>query len=207
MRTAVLNPSFAPSMNDSAIDGIIIKSDKDKEHDYEKTKPSTTTDGYISTDKAKDIALKHATVTDYYDYDVEFEYEDGYAVYEIDFETDTKEYEYVIDAKTGKIIYSDVESEDDDDKHPTSGGNNSSSNSGNTSSSTSLISKGKAKDIALKHAGVTKYYDYDVELDTEKGVKVYEIDFETDEYEYEYEINAKTGKIISSDKERRDFDD
>ena len=192
----------------NAIDGTIIKSDKDKEHNYETTEPITSPAGnYISKDKAKEIALNHAKVTEYYDYDIEFDYDDGYAVYEIDFETDTKEYEYVINAKTGAIIYSEVETEDDDDRRPTSNNSESSSNGGSTSTNTSLISKGKAKSIALNHAGVTNYYDYDIELDTENGIKVYEIDFETDEYEYEYEINAKTGKIIKSDKERKDLDD
>lgn len=184
----------------NALDGTIVKSDKDTEFDYEKIEPSgNTSNAYIGKEKAKEIALGHAQVTDYYDYDIEFDYDDGYATYEIDFETDTKEYEYTINAKTGEIIHSEVESEDDDDRKPSSNSSNS--------TNTSLISKGKAKRIALNHAGVTNYYDYDVELDTDNGVKVYEIDFETDEYEYEYEINAKTGKIINHDVERKDSDD
>ena len=188
----------------NAVDGTIIKSDKDKEHNYEKPEPTqNTTSGYISKTKAKEIALNHAKVTDYYDYDIEFDYENGVAVYEIDFETDTKEYEYVINAKTGNVIFYEVESEDDTSSTKPSQKPSSSS----SSTSSSLISKGKAKTIALNHAGVTNYYDYDVELDTENGIKVYEIDFETKDYEYEYEINAKTGKIIKSDKERKDLDD
>lgn len=181
----------------NAIEGTIIKSDKDKEHSYEKPKP-TSSNTYISKAKAKEIVLEHAKVSEYYDYDVEFDYEDGYAVYEIDFETEFKEYEYIINAKTGDILYYDTEVEEGNNKV-----NNNTSN--NTSISTSnLITKGKAKNIALNHAGVTTYYDFDIELDTEKGIKIYEVDFETKEYEYEYEINAKTGKIINSDKERKD---
>ena len=180
----------------NAIDGSIIKSDKDKEHEYKKEEPSTSTTSYISKDEAKKIALGHAKVDKYYDYDIEFDYDDGYAVYEIDFETEFKEYEYVINAKTGDIIFSEVDSENDN--------NSTKPSTKPTSTSTTLISKGKAKTIALNHADVTNYYDYDIELDNKNGVKIYEIDFETKEYEYEYEINATTGKILKSEKERRD---
>lgn len=179
----------------NAIDGSIIKSDKDSEFDYEK-KETTTTGNYISKDKAKQVALDHAKVTNYYDYDIEFDYDDGYAIYEIDFETETKEYEYTINAKTGEILYHEVESE-----------NNNKPSTNTTQSTSNLITKGKAKSIALEYAGVTKYFDYDIELDNDKGTKVYEIDFETVDYEYEYEINAENGKIITFDKERKDLDD
>ena len=104
--------------------------------------------------------------------------------------------EYVINAKTGDIIFSEVDSENDN--------NSTKPSTKPTSTSTTLISKGKAKTIELNHADVTNYYDYDIELDNKNGVKIYEIDFETKEYEYEYEINATTGKILKSEKERRD---
>ncbi len=68
-----------------------------------------------------------------------------------------------------------------------------------------LITKAKAKSIALKNAGVKakNIFDYEISLEKEKGIWVYEIDFETKKYEYEYEINAKSGKVIRKDIERR----
>lgn len=66
-----------------------------------------------------------------------------------------------------------------------------------------LISRGDAQRIALDHAGVTERQatPTKVELDIEDGKYVYEIDFLAGNMEYEYDINAKTGAIISADKE------
>ena len=66
-----------------------------------------------------------------------------------------------------------------------------------------LISQGEAQNIALEHAGVTQRQSTPtkVELDKEKGKYIYEIDFIAGNMEYEYDINAKTGAIISADKD------
>ena len=68
-----------------------------------------------------------------------------------------------------------------------------------------VIGYSKAKSIALKDASVksSAVSEYEAELDKERGIYVYEIDFEAGKYEYEYKINAKTGKIIFKEKERR----
>ena len=65
------------------------------------------------------------------------------------------------------------------------------------------ITKDKAIDIALKHAGLKKnaVYELDAELDYKYGQKVYEVDFEYKEHDYEYFINAESGKIVKSFKE------
>ena len=72
------------------------------------------------------------------------------------------------------------------------------------SSSSSLISKSKAIDIALKHAGLKKSQvrELECELDRENGVQVYEVSFDYGKYDYDYEINAVSGKIIFSEKEK-----
>lgn len=66
-----------------------------------------------------------------------------------------------------------------------------------------LISQSEAQRIALEHAGVTERQatPTKIELDAEKGKYIYEIDFLAGDMEYEYDINAKTGAIISADKE------
>ena len=61
---------------------------------------------YIGVDKAKEIALTHAGVNES---DVTFQkaklsYDDGQHEYELEFYSDTVEYDYEIDAHTGKII-------------------------------------------------------------------------------------------------------
>ncbi len=65
------------------------------------------------------------------------------------------------------------------------------------------ISKDKAKEIALKHAGLTEaeITRYKSELDLERDVLVYEIEFDSGNYEYDYEINASNGEIIKSEKD------
>lgn len=75
-----------------------------------------------------------------------------------------------------------------------------------TASDKNYIGVDRAKEIALQNAGML---DSDViftetKLDYEDGIMVYEIEFTSGGYEYEYEINAKTGDIITSEK---DFDD
>ena len=72
-----------------------------------------------------------------------------------------------------------------------------------TNAPQTLISEDEAKSIALNHAGVSagEIRHYEIKLDRDDGVYVYEIEFETSSYEYDYEINAATGAIIESDRE------
>lgn len=69
------------------------------------------------------------------------------------------------------------------------------------------ISRDNAKKIALENAGVNEsdIFDYEAELDYERGVLTYEISFETKEFEYDYDINATDGAIIKSEKEPNDI--
>lgn len=68
----------------------------------------------------------------------------------------------------------------------------------------SLIGASKAGSVALSHAGLAKSQvrDFECELDNERGVKVYEVSFDYGRYDYEYEIDAVSGKILRSEKER-----
>lgn len=73
-------------------------------------------------------------------------------------------------------------------------------NSGDTKS---MLSENEAKEIALKDAGVdeTAISNYKIKLDTDDGIKQYEIDFDADGYEYDYDIDASSGQILEKDKE------
>ncbi|MFY9482539.1 MAG: PepSY domain-containing protein, partial [Tissierellaceae bacterium] len=123
--------------------------------------------------------------------------DDGRRIYEVDFEVGSKDYEYDIDAYTGKIIKYEIDEDDDDDKRPSSGGSSQKepTKPGNTQT---VIGIEKAKSIAFNHAGVAAadVRDLDVELDEDDGRKIYEIDFEFGDREYEYDIDAYTGKIL-----------
>ena len=63
----------------------------------------------------------------------------------------------------------------------------------------------EALDIALEE-GVTQDGIRNVRnrLDLEDGIWVYEIDFAAGDIEYSYDVNAQTGSIVESDRERAD---
>ena len=75
----------------------------------------------------------------------------------------------------------------------------------------SYISHDEALDAALRHAGIdrSQISAAEIEMDCEKGIIIYEVEFDCDGYEYEYEIDASTGELISSEKESyaEDHDD
>lgn len=66
------------------------------------------------------------------------------------------------------------------------------------------ITPDEAKAIALQDAGLkeTEVRDLEVELDKDDGVLHFDVDFEKDGYDYDYEIDATSGKILKSHKER-----
>lgn len=68
----------------------------------------------ITADKAKEIALSHAEITasDAAFIKAELDYDDGRLIYDIEFVAKNIEYEYEIDADSGKIIDFDKEIDD-----------------------------------------------------------------------------------------------
>lgn len=86
------------------------------------------------------------------------------------------------------------------------GQNSDNYSSQGTNSQDVKISREKAKEIALKHANLKAedITDYEIDLDNENGVLVYEISFDHNTHEYDYEIDANTGDIKHSNKEIKD---
>ena len=148
---------------------------------------------YLGEAKAREIALNHAGISAAQATFVrsQFEYDDGRAVYDVDFWSGNKEYDYEIDARSGAIVSYDFDIEG---YVPGS--------SGGTQSSAD-IGAGKAKTIALNHAGVSENqaYDMDIELDDEDGTLVYEVEFKSGNMEYDYEIDAASGTILKHEAE------
>lgn len=99
-----------------ASNGKIISYDKDIEN-YKIPRKNTSSSTYIGKAKAKSIALKDAGVSasSATFTKTKLDYEDGIRVYEIEFYTNSAEYEYEINARTGKIRDVDVEHFDRDD--------------------------------------------------------------------------------------------
>ena len=155
-----------------------------------------TPNQYISKAQAKAIALKHAGLKEQ---DVKFvngyiSYDDGRAEYEIEFHKGNKEYDYEIDALTGKILDYDHDIESFSISHA-------------KPENSTYITKAKAKAIALQHAGLKEqdvkfingYISYD------DGRAEYEIEFHKGNKEYDYEIDALTGKILDYDHDIESF--
>lgn len=163
--------------------------------------------GYIGKDKAKDIAIKDAKVSEskVKELEIEFDADSGVLSYEVDFQVGNKEYEYDIDAKSGKILHKETDIDDDYVSSTTTNKNNTSNKNDTSTSSTknTYIGKDKAKSIVFKDAGVSssKVRGLEVEFDKDNGVASYEIDFKVGNKEYSYDINAKTGNIIDKEVE------
>ena len=93
----------------NAVTGKILSYDKDYDNS------NNSSNSYISQDKAKSIAFKHANVgsSSVKNIKIELDTEDGKAVYKVEFSSNAFEYEYEIDARSGKII--DYEKDEIDD--------------------------------------------------------------------------------------------
>ena len=89
-----------------AADGTILSYDADIEGYRIPSSTSTSSSGYISVERAKEIALQHAGLSSSgINFDkAEFDHDDGRAEYEIEFHHNFREYEYTIDAASGTIL-------------------------------------------------------------------------------------------------------
>ena len=128
--------------------------------------------------------------------EVDSELDESPAHYEVELHTAWGEFEYLVDAYTGKVLSGQKDllataPAGDETAKPTapSGGAD--------------IGHAKAKSIALNHAGVSENeaYDMEIELDDEDGTLVYEVEFKSGNMEYSYEINAATGAILKHEAE------
>ena len=152
----------------------------------------------IGRDAAAYAAEQYAgtTASDSVTAEVDSELDESPAHYEVELHTAWGEFEYLVDAYTGKELSGQKDllataPAGDEAAKPTapSGGAD--------------IGHAKAKSIALNHAGVSENeaYDMEIELDDEDGTLVYEVEFKSGNMEYSYEINAATGAILKHETE------
>ena len=112
------------------------------------------------------------------------DWDDGIAVYDIEFLTADTEYDYEIDAATGAVLDKSAEL-----FRP---------NESQGQAMDASIGVESAKEIAAAHAGLSKeeVFFTKAELELEHGRSEYEIEFYHDRIEYEYTIDAATGAIL-----------
>lgn len=188
------------------------KQDETIQPDNTTAPPETTTapptESLITKQRAKKIALTHAGVkeADIIGFEIELDREINGVKYELSFHAGNFEYEYEINAVNGNIIKSEKEAERTTRPQTTPDPTTAPVETTTAPSSEELISKQKAKEIALTHANLKEadIRNYEIELDREANKTVYEISFDSGYFEYEYEINAKNGQILQSEKERAD---
>ena len=160
----------------------------------------------IGMDAARTAAEEYAgtTAVDSVTAEVDPELDESPAHYEVELHTAWGEFEYLVDAYTGKVISGqkdllttastpstpNVTTKPSDQKPDPSG-------------TAQDIGYAKAKSIALNHAGVSENeaYDMEIELDDEDGTLVYEVEFKSGGMEYSYEINAASGAILKHEAE------
>ena len=169
---------------------------------------------YIGKEVAKKKAYEHAKVKaeDIREAEVDFDYEYGKMVYEVEFSRGEYEYDYSIDAQEGTVLYSHREVDEDYVKVQESSNDSqvkeevpdkqtSSSETSNNETKPTDIGKEKAKSVALKHAKTTesKVTRLIVEREYDDGKLEYHVDFRLGNKEYDYEISAETGEILDYD--------
>ena len=103
-----------------AYSGAVIEAKREAADDDEASEtqpakpaqPGTAQD--IGHAKAKSIALNHAGVdaNTVYDMNIQLDVEDGTIIYEVEFKSGNREYDYEIDAATGAILHHETEIDD-----------------------------------------------------------------------------------------------
>lgn len=181
---------------------------------------------YIGREEAKKNAFAHVGIaeSDVSTVEVDFDYEYGKMVYEVEFSSGEYEYDYSIDAENGEVLHSHREYDDDyvasipksemagnaaaENSEPAENAAENSGSTGNTtagnnpsSSQNEDIGKEGAKKIALEHAGTTESQTtrLTVEREYDDGQLEYHVEFRVGNKEYDYEISGTTGRILDYD--------
>ena len=162
-----------------AADGSVLSYDYDAER-YTSQQPQTSND--IGVEQAKTIALNHAGVAASYTVFVhaKLDYDDGRRVYEVEFYSGSREYDYEIDAASGDILSYDYDAERYTLQQPQTG---------------SLLSEARVKEIVEARAGTTGTYR-EFKLERDDGRTVYEGELRSGWTEYEFTVDAYSGDIL-----------
>ena len=161
-----------------AYTGTILHSDRDIEG-YSIPAQSSAD---IGADRAKEIALDHAGVSasDAVFLYAKLDRDDGRRVYEVEFYSGSREYDYEIDAATGDVVSYDFDAE---------------RYTGQQEQSGSYISEARVKEIVEDRAGTTGTYR-EFKLERDDGRTVYEGELRSGWTEYEFTVDAYTGEIL-----------
>ena len=165
---------------------------------------------YLSKNEVQDIVIDdiNQNKNDIYFESVDFEFDEK--AYDVNVYYNNVEYEYKIDAKNGRIIYTDFTNNSVDMQNNQNvtnngtGAQNGQNNGTQNIQGTNGISLNEAKQIAFEQAGVT---EANVNItkavhEVDDGIDVFEIEFNDNNYEYDFTINKNTGEVISYDRDQ-----
>ena len=152
----------------------------------------------IDRDAAAQAALKHAGVASLPANAllVTPDYDDGRAVYDVNFQDGKTKFDYEIDANTGAVLKAERKAlptcaapAPQPAVVPAPAGN---------------IAEAEAKAIALAQAGLAEgqISRYRAKFEIDDGVPQWDLEFTANKYKYEYTINAATRAIIDFERER-----
>lgn len=164
--------------------------------DAQKTASQNST-GTITEEEAKQIALNHAGVTaeEATLYRVKADYEDGRAVYDVEFAVGTTEYDYEIAQDTGDILGYDSDVEG---WTPVTGNNQTSSQTAKA------VTLEEATQLVLDRVPGATADNVRIKEDYDDGRNLFEGEVYYDRTEYEFEIDASTGTFIEWSVDYRD---
>lgn len=167
----------------NAIDKSVLKFSTERADNYSQSGQggSSGNAGSITEAEAQQAAFSHAGVSGATVIKAEYDRDDN--KYEIEFIAGNYKYEYEISASDGRVIESEKEAV-------------------KSSGTDYSVSADEARQKALSHAGVTDPYEFEIDYDRDDNK--YEVEFKSGGYEYSYDINAATGEILKSEKERDD---
>ena len=158
----------------------------------------------IGVEKAKAIALRDAKVSNVTFVKAKLDRDNGVLIYDVEFYKGNVEYDYEIEATTGRILERDRDIENyvipknPPKKQVTTNKQNA------VNQYKGDIGVEKAKTIALRDANVGQVNFIKAKLDYDDGIYKYDIEFYASNMEYDYEIEASTGRILEKDIDIRD---
>ena len=152
-------------------------------------------DGRLTLDEAKEVALEYAGMTG--TQDITFtkarkDWENGRYVYDIEFYTEESKYEMDVDMETGGVTDFSTKFYGDPMSH-------------SEKTSEGLLTEEEALAKALERAGVKEAnveFVKKISRDYEHGVEVYEVEFYSGGFEYNVDVDIRTGRITSFEKDR-----
>lgn len=152
--------------------------------------PENTSDK-ITEEKAKEIALKNAGLkeNDVTSLHIKLDMDNGVDEYEVNFYAGGKEYDYDIEAATGKIRSSDIDIDDDHQKNASVGNEKFG------------ISIEKAKKIVLSKVKGANENNLRIHKDMDDGRAVYEGEIVHNNKKYEFELDGSNGDVLEWDVE------